>query len=158
MATVKKAKRDRIDSTSEQVKVMAASAKGIGPPSNVPLSKKDMPFFVNVLDQFARSDWTAHDLEVAAMLARSMCDLNEEQQILRTEGYITARQNGTTVENPRLRVVKSLSGDLLSFRRSLSLHARAREGDARDVAKRRSMSKDIESNNPLDDDLLARPN
>ena len=158
MATVKKAKRDRIDSTSEQVKVMAASTKSIGPPSNVPLSKKDMPFFVNVLDQFARSDWTAHDLEVAAMLARSMCDLNEEQQILRTEGYITARQNGTTVENPRLRVVKSLSGDLLSFRRSLSLHARAREGDARDVAKRRSMSKDIESNNPLDDDLLARPN
>ena len=158
MATVKKAKRDRIDSTSEQVKVMAASAKSIGPPSNVPLSKKDMPFFVNVLDQFARSDWTAHDLEVAAMLARSMCDLNEEQQMLRTEGYITARQNGTTVENPRLRVVKSLSGDLLSFRRSLSLHARAREGDARDVAKRRSMSKDIESKNPLDDDLLARPN
>ena len=158
MATVKKAKRDRIDSTSEQVKVMAASTKSIGPPSNVPLSKKDMPFFVNVLDQFARSDWTAHDLEVAAMLARSMCDLNEEQQILRTEGYITARQNGTTVENPRLRVVKSLSGDLLSFRRSLSLHARAMEGDARDVAKRRSMSKDIESNNPLDDDLLARPN
>ena len=158
MATVKKAKRDRIDSTSEQVKVMAASTKNIGPPSNVPLSKKDMPFFVNVLDQFARSDWTAHDLEVAAMLARSMCDLNEEQQMLRTEGYITARQNGTTVENPRLRVVKSLSGDLLSFRRSLSLHARAREGDARDVAKRRSMSKDIESNNPLDDDLLARPN
>jgi hypothetical protein len=55
-------------------------------------------------------------------------------------------------------VVKSLSGDLLSFRRSLSLHARAREGDARDVAKRRAISKEIEGDNPLDDDLLARPN
>jgi len=55
------------------------------------------------------------------MLARTMADLNREQQELRKEGYISVRANGTTVENPRLRVQKSLSGDVLAMRRSLSL-------------------------------------
>ena len=57
------------------------------------------------------------------MIARTMNDINREHQELRKEGYISVRQNGTTVENPRQRVVKSLTGDLLSLRRSSSLHA-----------------------------------
>ena len=90
------------------------------------------------------------------MIARTMNDINREQQELRKEGYITTRQNGTTVENPRQRVVKSLTGDLLSLRRSLSLHARA-QGEAIDVAKRTGYAKEIEGDNPLDNELLARP-
>jgi hypothetical protein len=46
---------------------------------------------------------------------------------------------------------------ILSYRRSLGLHARAQGGEARDIAKRRTMAKKIETDNPLDDDLLARP-
>ena len=149
-------RKERIDGKAAAVKVMAAAANDIHPPSNVPLTETDMPFFANVIEEFARSDWTAHQLEIAAMIARTMNDINREQQELRKEGYITTRQNGTTVENPRQRVVKSLTGDLLSLRRSLSLHARAR-GEARDVAKRTGYAKEIEGDNPLDDELLARP-
>ena len=90
------------------------------------------------------------------MIARTMNDINREHQKLRKEGYISVRQNGTTVENPRQRVVKSLTGDLLSLRRSLSLHACAR-GEARDVAERSAIAKEVEGNNPLDHELLARP-
>ena len=68
------------------------------------------------------------------MIARTMNDINREHQELRKEGYISVRQNGTTVENPRQRVVKSLIGDLLSLRCSLPSHVRAR-GDLRGVAK-----------------------
>lgn len=149
-------RKERIDGKAAAVKVMAAAANDIRPPENVPLTDTDMPFFRNVIEEFARSDWTAHQLEIAAMIARTMNDINREQQELRIEGYISVRQNGTTVENPRQRVVKSLTGDLLSLRRSLSLHARAR-GEARDVAKRTAYAKGIEGDNPLDDDLLARP-
>jgi hypothetical protein len=39
----------------------------------------------------------------------------------------------------------------------LALHARAQGGDARDIAMRRTIAAGIEANNPLDDDLLARP-
>ena len=117
-----------------------------------------MPFFANVIEEFARSEWTAHQLELAAMLARSMADLNREQQQLRREGFIAVRENGTTVENPRARVVKSLTGDIYSGRRSLALHARARNsGDNRSKATRSAALKQAQGK-PNDDGLLARPN
>lgn len=150
-------KQSRIDSAQEQVRIMSGAAKPIHPPSHIPLSDLDIVFFANVIDEFARSEWTAHSLELAAMLARTMCDLNEEQQTLRVEGMIALRENGTSVENPRARIVKSLTGDILSFRRSLSLHARAKGGEARDTGKRRAVAKGIEADSPLDDSLLATP-
>lgn len=152
------ARKQRIDSTTAKVTAMAAAGKQIHPPSHVPLLDEDMPFFANVIEEFARSEWTAHQLELAAMLARSMADLNREQQELRKEGFIAKRENGTTVENPRARVVKSLTGDIYSGRRSLALHARARSGgDNRNVGTRNAAAKTIEADSPLDDDLLARP-
>ena len=152
------ARKQRIDSVTEQVQVMVKAAQPIHPPSNVPLTDDDLPFFANVIDEFARSEWTQHQLELAASLARMLCDLNREQQTLRAEGFIAVRENGTTVENPRARVVKSITGDILSMRRSLALHARARSGgDNRNAAGRNAAAKGIEGDSPMGDDLLARP-
>lgn len=137
---------------------MARAAKSITPPSNVPLDERDMPFFASVIAEFARSDWSAHQLELAAMLARTMSDLEQEQRDLRTEGAVVHTEKGTPVVNPRKAVVQMHAGTILSFRRSLALHARAQGGDARDIAKRRGMAKGVEADNPLDDDLLAKPN
>lgn len=150
-------KKQRIDSTSEQVRVMSKAAGQIHPPSTVPLDDADMPFFANVIEEFARSEWTAHQLELAAMLARTMADLNREQLALREEGTVLRTDKGTPVVNPRKTVIQMHAGTILSYRRSLGLHARAQGGDARDIAKRRTMAKNIEADNPLDDDLLARP-
>jgi hypothetical protein len=72
-------RRARIDSTSEAVRVMSRAATPIVPPSSVPLEKCDLPFFASVIAEFARSEWTAHQLELAATLARTMADLNREQ-------------------------------------------------------------------------------
>jgi hypothetical protein len=152
------ARKSRIDSSSEAVRVMASAAKQIEAPSNVPLDKGDLPFFASVLAEFARSEWTAHQLELAAMLARTMADLEREQMALRIEGSVLLTEKGTPVVNPRKTVVQMHAGSILSFRRSLSLHARAQGGEARDVAKRRDGARAIEAENPLDDDLLARPN
>lgn len=152
------AKKARIDSVSEQINVMREGAKPIHAPSHIPLSDEDMVFFANVIDEFARSEWTPHQLELAAMFSRTMCDLNREQQELRIEGAIAVRENGTTVENPRLRVVKALTGDILSFRRSLSLHARAKNGEPRETGARRGVAKGVEAGSPLNDSLLASPN
>lgn len=148
-------RKQRVDSNAAAVKIMQGSTRQIQPPSHVPLEDMDWPFFENVIEEFARSEWTEHQVELAAMLARTMAQLEEEQRTLRKEGYIAVRENGTTVENPRARAVKSLTGDILSFRRSLSLHARAKQGEARDVAKRQSQAKAIEAD--LGDELIARP-
>ena len=152
-------KRQRIDSAAEAVRVASGAGRSIDPPSNVPLDASDLPFFASVIAEFARSDWTAHQLELAAMLARTMADLEREQRDLRVEGSVMASERGTPVVNPRKAVVQMHASSILSFRRSLSLHARAQGGEARDVAKRRNQAKAIESDNPLDDDgLIARPN
>lgn len=150
-------KKQRIDSTSEQVRVMSKAATQIHPPSTVPLEDGDLPFFVNVIDEFARSEWTAHQLELAALLARTVADLNREQLAMREEGTVLVSEKGTPVVNPRKTVIQMHASTILSYRRSLGLHARAQGGEARDVAKRRTMAKQIEADNPLESDLLARP-
>lgn len=153
----KKKRRARVDSTQEQVRIMADAGKQIHPPSTVPLDDGDMPFFVNVIEEFARSEWTAHQLELAALLARTVADLNREQLAMRAEGTVLKTDKGTPVVNPRKTVIQMHASTILSYRRSLGLHARAQGGDARDIASRRSKAKAVEADNPLDDDLLARP-
>ena len=148
----------RIDSPAEAVRIMQAAQTELTPPAHIPLDECDGPFWRNVIAEFARAEWTEHQLEIAAMLARTMADLAREQRTLRTEGFITARENGTTVENPRARAVKSLTGDILSLRRSVALHARARSGDSRNDGKRKAMAKEIEAGaHGEEDDLIARP-
>ena len=80
---------------------MSRAAETISPPSNVPLEKCDLPFFASVIAEFARSEWSMHQLELAAMLARTMADLNREQQVLRKEGSVVTTEKGTPVVNPR---------------------------------------------------------
>ncbi|MBX4965426.1 terminase small subunit [Rhizobium binae] len=150
-------RKARIDSATEAVRVMAKATADILPPDNVPLDEEDLPFFRNVISEYARSDWSAHQLEIAAMLARTMADLTREQKLLRDEGGVAYSEKGTPVANPRKSIVQMHASSILSFRRSLSLHARAQAGEARDVAKRRAAAKAIEGDNPLEDDLLARP-
>ena len=150
-------RKARIDSAAEAVRVMAKAATEIEPPANVPLDPEDIPFFHSVIAEYARSEWSAHQLELASMLARTMADLTREQQMLREEGGLAYSEKGTPVANPRKAIVQMHASSILSFRRSLALHARAQAGEARDVAKRRAAAKDIEGDNPLEDDLLARP-
>ena len=152
-------RRQRSDSTEQQAKAMAGAGREIQAPSNVPLEECDLPFFASVLDEFARSEWTAHQLEIAALLARTMADMQREQAALRDEGAVIKTEKGTPVVNPRKTVVQMHASTITSYRRSLSLHARAQGGDARDIGKRRSQAKSAEADSPLDDDdLLARPN
>ncbi len=82
----------RTDSKENVAQIMAKSAVPITVPSNVLLSETDIPFYHKVIDEFARSHWTENTLEIAVMMARTMHDLNAEQQALREEGYIAVRE------------------------------------------------------------------
>jgi hypothetical protein len=150
------AKRAPITSAAEAVRIVQAVGLPILPPSHMILDECDWPYWRSVVAEFAKAEWTDHQLELAAMLARTMADLAREQVALRNEGYISVRENGTSVENPRARAVKSLTGDILSLRRSLALHARARSGDSRNDGRRKEVAKQIERDLG-EDDLLARP-
>lgn len=147
------AKRARIDSPDEAVRI--AQAKPVSPPSHVPLDDMDWPYWESVVAEFARAEWSEHQLELAAMLARTMANLELEQRTLRSEGYVSVSERGTPVVNPRSNACKSLTGDVLALRRSLALHARARNGDNRVAGVRREAAKSMEVTQL--DELFAAP-
>lgn len=151
------ARRKRIDSVEAAVEVAQRSKQQIKPPSNVPLGSEDLPFFASVIDEFGRSEWTAHQLELAALLAKKMRLLRDELQTLEVEGFSLVTERGAPCQNPRLGGVRMLDTSIMATRRTLQLHARAQGGEARDTAKRRSIAKEYEGGGD-DDDLLARPN
>lgn len=148
------ARKTRIDTTAGAIEVARAAQVQIVPPSNVPLAADDLPFFASVIDEFARSEWTAHQLELAAMLAKKMRMLRDELAALESEGFVQATANGTPCQNPRLGGVRMLDTSIMATRRSLQLHARATKGETRDTAKRRDIAKGYEGDGE-GDDLLA---
>jgi hypothetical protein len=150
-------KKQRIDSSTAAVEIMQGALREVSPPAHVPLEGQDWPFWHSVVAEFARAEWTEHQLELAAMLARTMSNLEAEQRTLRQEGFTGVSVKGTPVVNPRATACKGLAGDILAMRRSLALHARARSGDARNDGRRKEIGRAIEADNPLDDDLIARP-
>lgn len=137
-------RRARSDSVSAAVDVAKRAQQAIEPPSNVPLGKEDMSFFASVIDEFARSEWTAHQLELAAIMARKMRLLRDELETLEKEGFVLETAQGTPCQNPRLGGVRMLDTSIMATRRSLSLHARAKTGEARDVGKKRAIALGIE--------------
>lgn len=151
------AKRQRIDSSTAAVEVMRKAASELFPPAHVPLKDADYPFWHSIIDEKAKSEWTAHDLEIAALLAGSLRRLRDEEAKLDDEDAVIETVNGNMAANPRLRIVADLHARAIKYRQTLGIHSRGKGGEARDVAKRRDQAKEIEANNPMDDDLIARP-
>jgi len=142
------------DSTAEAVRIMRAAHKQITPPSNVPLDAADMPFFANIIEEFARADWSAHQLELAALLARSMNDLAVEQMMMRDEGAIIQGERGA-VTNPRKNIIHLHLQNILGLRRTLALHAASR-GETDHIARRVATAKALQGEAPVHDELISR--
>ena len=151
------ARRQPITSATAQVQVMQQAARELEPPGHVPLKEADMPFWRNIIAEKAKSEWTEHDLELAALLAGSLRRLRDEELKLDDEDAVIETVNGNMAANPRLRIVADLHARAIKYRQSLGIHSRGKGGEARDVAKRREIARGVEAQNPLDDDLLARP-
>ena len=157
------ARKPRIDSTAEIVRIMTAAAKEIVPPASVPLDADDMVFFNKVIAEFARSELTEHKIELVAFLARTMSDLKREQDALREEGSTLESDKGITYANPRIAFVQKYTQSIINLRRSLLIHGRAADGEKRSlerlnqVVKRRQEAKAIERDSPLVEDLISRP-
>ena len=148
-------RKARHGTTGEAVRMIATAASAVSPPSSVPLSAADLSFFDAIIAEAALSEWTSHTVEVAALLARSMADLEREQRLLRAEGSVLASDRGSPVVNPRSRVVADLTAAILSSRRSLQLHARAQTRDLAVAAARRRALKALEADLPPRDSLLG---
>jgi hypothetical protein len=141
-----KVKKSAVTSISGELKVLAkAQAVDLRPPASVPMLDRDKPFWASILAARARSEWNDHDLEFAAMLARAMGQLENEQRLLEQEGTVIATATGNLTANPRVTVVHGLHAQVKGCRQSLGIHSRGQGGEARDVEKRRTFAKNIEN-------------
>ena len=165
----------RFDSVEAAVAIAQAAVREIKPPENVGLKESDYSFWDSVIAEFAKAEWTDHAKEIAALLARTMADLEKEQRLMRREGSIVETKQVITDEegeqkvivlktrvNPRKQLIAMHCSNILALRRSLSLHARGKVGEARDHEKKAGAAKRLE--NMLgaaieddDDGLIARP-
>lgn len=157
-------RKSRTDSTVEMLRIAEGAEKQIAPPSHVRMGDNDWPFWHSVVAEYARADWTEHQLECAAVLARSMADLELNQWLLRQEGTVVEREilDGKgevkkiiSFPNARAGMVQALMSQVLSMRRSLALHARAKSGSNADAAKQRDANKTTEKKVKSKDHLLA---
>lgn len=157
---VKKARRPRADSKESAVTTFVAAARRkIVPPDDMTMDRTDKRIFDEIINEFAKVDWTAHSIRVAALLARTIHDMQDDQEDLRTEGSVSVNGNGNPVMNPRRTACQGYASQINQMRRTLALHATA-GSSKRDVGKRRTIHRDQEADSPLhheDDDLISLP-
>lgn len=150
-------RRQRVDSAVGAVAVMAAAAKDLSPPKHLRLRRGDRPFWDAVIAERAKSEWTSSDMAVAANLTRAMADAERIAGFaVDGGGHIKLAELIATVG-----VSDKLARRIVTLRRALGMDNRAKNGEQRDVDKRRAHARDIEGgHNPMADDgdsLLARP-
>ena len=151
------ARRQRVDSAAGAVAVMAAAARDLSPPSHLKLRRGDKPFWEAVISERAKSEWTDADLAVAANLARAMADAEK------VAAFTVDRGGNVKVSTMMMTIEASdkLARRIVTLRRALGLDNRSKNGEQRDVNRRREQAKEIEAgHNPMEgdgDDLLARP-
>lgn len=151
------ARRQRIDSATGAVATMAAATRDLSPPKHLKIRRGDLPFWDAVIKERAKSEWTDADLAVAANLARAMADAE------RIAGYSV--DGGGNIKTATLitmiEVSDKLARRIVTLRRALGMDNRSKNGEQRDVNKRRDHAMGIEGgHNPMADDgdgLLARP-
>lgn len=151
------ARRTRIDTAAGAVATMAAATRDLSPPAHVKFRTADWPFWDAIMKERAKSEWTDADLIVAANLARAMADAERIAEM-------TTGRNGAVKINTLVASIAAsdkLARRIVTLRRALQIDSRAKNGEQRDVDKRRAHAMDTESgSNPLADDgdgLLARP-
>lgn len=151
------ARRQRIDTAAGAVATMAAAARDLSPPKHLKLRRGDLPFWDSVITERAKSEWTDADLAVAANLARAMADAERIAACpVDRAGNVKMATLIQTIE-----LSDKLARRIVTLRRALGLDNRSKNGEQRDVNKRREQAKEIEGgHNPMahdGDDLLARP-
>jgi hypothetical protein len=144
-------RKQRIDSATAAVGIMASAGRDLLPPDHCPLPEAAMPFWDAITRGRTRDEWDATPalLVTASGLAWTQWQsVKIRREIEDTDGPPDAQ---------RVKRLDDLNRLEMAYLRTLQQHGRGAEGEARDVGKRRAQAAGIEANVPEDDGLLARP-
>ena len=143
-------RKQRIDSSTAAVKVMASALTELEPPEHCPLPEAAMPFWRSIMRGRTRDEWEATP---ALMVTASSLAWTQWQSV-KIRGEI---ELAVEIDAKAVKRLDDLNRLEMAYLRTLQQHGRGAEGEARDVGKRRAQASGIVADNPLDDDLLARP-
>jgi hypothetical protein len=125
-------------------------------PTAFNLNSRERVIFDEIMEE--RSDWSEHQVRLAAILAREMLRLAQAQQDLQRTGYVTHNGRGNPVVHPLVRVLDQAVKKVCAYRRTLGISARAQGGEARDIARRRAIRLQQQRDTVRDkDNLIAFP-
>lgn len=152
-----KPRKPRIDSIDEHVKIVQNARKIVKPPEHMEIDEKTMVYFDELISEKPKSEWTAHQITLAAMLARMMFEIDENQKLLKKEGTLV-KVAGKIKENPRRKLITEYVDKITSLRRSLGIYAMASGSQKFEQFKRNYMARGIENDIVAsEDDLIAQP-
>ena len=135
------------------VKAMQAALAGVfQPPPEAKLSEDDLVYWNAIIRARARDEWDENQLQVAAQLARTRRQLQEQEELLESEGMVVVNDRGTQICNPRVSVVEQLTRRQMALMRSLQVNATASSGQAIHNKTKRKTERD--SRQQISDDLI----
>lgn len=147
-------KRQRIDSATAAVKVMASAVGELLPPPHNQIPDAALPYWRAIISGRARVEWE----ETPALLSTAASLAWVQWQIAKWRNDIEV---GSLPDGLNMAQTLARLSDLqrleMAYLRTLQQHARGGQGEARDAHKRRAMARAIEADNPLEDDLLGMP-
>jgi len=155
----KSSRRTASDSNTSAKEVMEQATKIIVPPKHMTMSDAAVEYFNDIINERANVDWAAHDVAVAAKLARYMVREDELSDALDVEGARVLGAQGGWVKNPTATVLADTSGKIIALRRSLCLHtAGANPGlKSTQVGRARGQRRAVQDAADVSDPLIARP-
>jgi hypothetical protein len=143
-------RKQRIDSSTAAVAVMASALTELQPPEHAPLPEAAMPFWRAIMRGRTRDEWES----TPALLVTASSLAWTQWQSVKIRGEI---EMAVEMDAKSVKRLDDLNRLEMAYLRTLQQHGRGAEGEARDVGKRRAQASGIVADNPLDDDLLARP-
>lgn len=145
------ARKQRIDSATAAVKVMqGAVSSELMPPQHSALNDAALPFWREIVRGRAREEWEG----TPALMATAASLAWTQWQVAQLRGQI---ENDPEPNAKMVQRVSDLQRLEMGYLRVLQQHGRAAQGEARDVKGRREAASGIAADNPLGDDLIARP-
>ena len=145
-------RKARVDSKESAVKAMIAAKVEITPPDDMKFNAKQLRSFNEIVGEFANVQWTDHSIRLAALLARTVVRMMEDQESLEDEGTVSENARGNPVLNPRSSAIQSAASQIMQMRRTLALHAMAGGAKKSNLGNAGNINKENQANSPLDDD------
>jgi hypothetical protein len=125
-------RRLRNDGPTGRVQGFTEAMMKIAPPQGAYLRPEDRPFWDAIVAARSPVEWSTVDLMLAANLARTQADIERLAADLAGQADVVDGK-----PHPVHTLIDVLTRREVAVAKVLQLHARARLGEARDVAKRR---------------------